>query len=61
MRVATFTSQLSGARKESKFWARSYTRGLRWKGKSWRMGIEPENVFLSEVQGEVAGKIEDPS
>lgn len=38
---------------EAAYWARSYRKGLKWRGKSWKVGEDPERIFINEVKANV--------
>lgn len=41
---------------ETGYWARSYRKGLKWRGRSWKVGKDPERIFLNEVKARLNRK-----
>jgi SAM-dependent methyltransferase len=39
------------------YWTRSYFRRKKWKEKSWRVGVQPEKIFLREVRKSLEKKM----
>ncbi len=40
----------------SAYWAKTYRTGLKWRGRSWRVGKDAERIFIKEVMACVGRK-----